>query len=104
MRLRYEGRRDAMLEALERWAARGCVAGDGAAGLYELVELPAGVDEAALIAAAAERGVGVEGVSPAPLHRRRPAGASSSASATSRSRRSSTGSGSWARLFRPGVR
>jgi GntR family transcriptional regulator/MocR family aminotransferase len=65
MRLRYEGRRDALLEALGRWAP-GCVPGDGAAGLYELVALPPGVDEARLIAAAAERGVGVEGVS---LHR-----------------------------------
>jgi GntR family transcriptional regulator/MocR family aminotransferase len=65
MRLRYEGRRAAMLEALGRWAP-GCVAGAGAAGLYELVELPPGVEEAGLIAAAAERGVGVEGVS---LHR-----------------------------------
>ena len=98
MRLRYERRREALLEALARWAP-GCVAGDGAAGLYELVELPPGVDEAALIAAAAERGVGVEGVS---LHRFTAGGppASSSASATFRSRRSSTGSGSWVRLFR----
>ena len=65
MRLRYESRRGALLEALARWAPQ-CVPGDGAAGLYELVELPGEVDEASLIAAAAERGVGVEGVS---LHR-----------------------------------
>ena len=65
MRLRYESRREALLEALARWAPQ-CVPGDGAAGLYELVELPEEVDEASLIAAAAESGVGVEGVS---LHR-----------------------------------
>jgi GntR family transcriptional regulator/MocR family aminotransferase len=65
MRLRYEGRRDALLEALARWAPD-CVPGDGAAGLYELVALPDGVEEAGLVAAAAERGVGVEGIS---LHR-----------------------------------
>jgi GntR family transcriptional regulator/MocR family aminotransferase len=70
MRLRYEGRRAAMLEALGRWAP-GCRPGDGAAGLYELVELPDGVDEASLIAAVAERGVGIEGAS---LHRFRPGG------------------------------
>ena len=45
--------------------------GDGAAGLYELVELPEEVDEAALLGAAAERGVGVEGLA---LHRFSPGG------------------------------
>lgn len=65
MRLRYERRREATLGALAQWAPR-CVPAAGAAGLYELVELPPGVDEAALIVAAAERGVGLEGLS---LHR-----------------------------------
>jgi GntR family transcriptional regulator/MocR family aminotransferase len=37
--------------------------GGGAAGLYEVIELPESVDEAALLAAAAERGVGMEGLS-----------------------------------------
>ena len=41
MRLRYESRRDALLEALAA-GRRQCVPGDGAAGLYELVELPGG--------------------------------------------------------------
>jgi GntR family transcriptional regulator/MocR family aminotransferase len=70
MRLRYQRRREALLEALARRlpAVR---AGAGAAGLYELVELPDGVDEAALVAAAAERGAGVEGLA---LHRFDPAG------------------------------
>ena len=65
MRRRYARRREALLAALARHlpAAR---AGDAAAGLYELVELPEGVDEGALVAAAARRGVGVEGLS---LHR-----------------------------------
>src|ERR1044071_3257017 len=64
MRLRYQGRREAMLDALARHlpAARtwndSCGRpgdagagwpGDGGAGLFELIELPGGVDEAALI-------------------------------------------------------
>jgi GntR family transcriptional regulator/MocR family aminotransferase len=65
MRLRYQRRREALLEALARElpAAR---PSDHAAGLFELVELPEDVDEPALLAAAAARGVGVEGLS---LHR-----------------------------------
>jgi GntR family transcriptional regulator/MocR family aminotransferase len=65
MRARYERRREALLEALASHlpSARPSAA---AAGLFELVELPAGTDEAALIAAAAERGVGLEGLA---LHR-----------------------------------
>jgi len=64
MRLRYQQRRQALLSALARWLPQVRLLGDGgAAGLYELVELPAGVDEAALLAAAAERGVGMEGLS-----------------------------------------
>jgi GntR family transcriptional regulator / MocR family aminotransferase len=65
MRLCYQSRRDALLRALARHVpdAR---AGDHAAGLYELVELPDDVDEARTVAAAASRGVGVEGLR---LHR-----------------------------------
>jgi GntR family transcriptional regulator / MocR family aminotransferase len=70
MRLRYQGRREALMEALERHLPRAKVT-DGAAGLYELAELPKGVDEAALVSAAASRGVGVEGLA---LHRFRPGG------------------------------
>jgi GntR family transcriptional regulator/MocR family aminotransferase len=70
MRLRYERRREALLEILTRRLPQVRVSA-GAAGLYELVELPDGVDEAALVAAAAERGVGLEGLS---LHRFNPAG------------------------------
>jgi GntR family transcriptional regulator / MocR family aminotransferase len=61
MRLRYSQRRDCLLGALAQWLPEGRLGGD-AAGLYELVLLPAGVDEAALLAAAAERGVGMEGL------------------------------------------
>jgi GntR family transcriptional regulator/MocR family aminotransferase len=61
MRLRYSRRRDALLGALARWLPEGSLGGD-AAGLYELVLLPDGVDEAALLGAAAERGVGMEGL------------------------------------------
>jgi GntR family transcriptional regulator / MocR family aminotransferase len=65
MRARYGRRREALLEALASHlpAARPSAA---AAGLYELVQLPGGTDEAALIAAAAGRGVGLEGLA---LHR-----------------------------------
>jgi len=70
MRLRYQRRREALIEALARRLPQGRVSG-GAAGLYELVELPQEVDEAALVAAAAERGVGVDGLS---LHRFNPDG------------------------------
>jgi len=62
MRLRYAQRRDALLAALARelpdWRARGI-----SGGLHVLVELPAGVDEPALLAAAARHGVGIEGLS-----------------------------------------
>jgi GntR family transcriptional regulator/MocR family aminotransferase len=70
MRPRYQRRREALLEALAR-ELPGARAGSGAAGLFELVELPPGTDEAVLVAAAAERGVGVEGLS---LHRFRSGG------------------------------
>lgn len=70
MRVRYRRRRDALLEALGRRLPQVRVSA-GAAGLYELVELPEGTDEAALVAAAAARGVGVEGLA---LHRFNPVG------------------------------
>src|SRR6188472_1373148 len=70
MRQRYGLRREALLEAISRHLpeARLC---EGAAGLYELAEFPPEVDEAALIGAAAMRGLGLEGLA---LHRFRPGG------------------------------
>jgi GntR family transcriptional regulator/MocR family aminotransferase len=70
MRLRYQRRREALIESLGRHLPEVRV-GEGAAGLYELAELPAGTDEAALVSAAADRGVGVDGLA---LHRFRPGG------------------------------
>ena len=70
MRLRYGQRRQALLESLERHLPQARIK-EGAAGLYELAELPAGIDEAALVSAAAARGVGVEGLE---LHRFKPGG------------------------------
>jgi GntR family transcriptional regulator/MocR family aminotransferase len=70
MRLRYQRRREALLEALTQRLPQVRVS-PGAAGLYELAELPPGTDEATLIAAAAARGVGVEGLA---LHRFNPSG------------------------------
>jgi GntR family transcriptional regulator / MocR family aminotransferase len=70
MRLRYQRRREALVTALARWLPQARPCGE-AAGLYELVELPDGVDEAGLVAAAAERGVGLEGLA---LHRFGPGG------------------------------
>ncbi len=70
MRLRYQRRREALIEALHRHLPEASV-GAGAAGLFELAELPEGLDEAALISAAARRGVGLEGLA---LHRFKPAG------------------------------
>jgi GntR family transcriptional regulator / MocR family aminotransferase len=62
MRLRYARRRETLLAALARelpdWRPS-----TSAGGLYLLVELPVDVDEPALLAAAARRGVGVEGLS-----------------------------------------
>ncbi|MDX6601096.1 MAG: GntR family transcriptional regulator / MocR family aminotransferase [Solirubrobacterales bacterium] len=70
MRLHYQRRREALLHALARHLPM-ARAGDGAAGLYELVELPEQIDEATLVSAAAARGVGLEGLA---LHRFRPIG------------------------------
>jgi GntR family transcriptional regulator/MocR family aminotransferase len=65
MRLAYAQRRRFLLaavaDALPALRARG-----DAAGVFELLELPAQIDEPALLAAAARRGVGLEGLS---LHR-----------------------------------
>ncbi len=71
MRLRYQHRRERLLEALARWLPEGRLRSPGAAGLFELIELPDGVDEAALLRAAAARGVGAEGLS---WHRYSPGG------------------------------
>jgi GntR family transcriptional regulator/MocR family aminotransferase len=65
MRLRYQRRREALLAALAKWLPE-LRAGNGAAGLFECVALPEEVDEARLIAAAAARGVGLQGLA---LHR-----------------------------------
>ncbi len=70
MRQRYQLRREALLEAIARHLPEAS-AGAGAAGLYELAELPEGTDEAALIGAAAMRGLRLEGLA---LHRFRPSG------------------------------
>ncbi len=70
MRLRYQRRREALLEALARHLPEARVE-EGAAGLYELAELAPEVDEPRLVAAAGSRGVGLEGLA---LHRFRPGG------------------------------
>jgi GntR family transcriptional regulator/MocR family aminotransferase len=62
MRLRYAERHDALVAALARelpgWRPQA-----SSGGLHILVDLPAATDEPALLAAAARRGVGVEGLS-----------------------------------------
>jgi GntR family transcriptional regulator/MocR family aminotransferase len=63
MHLRYQGRRETLLESLARWLPEGRVGRSGAAGLFELVTLPGETDEPELVRAASERGVGVEGLS-----------------------------------------
>ncbi len=70
MRLRYQRRREALMDSLALHLPQANVE-QGAAGLYELAKLPEEVDEAALVSAAASRGVGVEGLA---LHRFRPGG------------------------------
>jgi GntR family transcriptional regulator/MocR family aminotransferase len=62
MRLRYRARRGVLLSALERSLPRVRVRGIGA-GLHALALLPDGVDEQAVVSAAAARGVGVEPLS-----------------------------------------
>jgi GntR family transcriptional regulator / MocR family aminotransferase len=70
MRLRYQHRRGALIEALARHLPEAEIT-EGAAGLYELAMLPEGIDEPALIGAAAGRGVGLEGLA---VHRFKPVG------------------------------
>ncbi len=65
MRLRYQRRREALLQALDRWLPDASVS-DADAGLFELVMLPEKTEESLLLRAAAERGVGAEGLA---LHR-----------------------------------
>lgn len=62
MRQRYADRRDALGRAVGVHLPGARMAGD-AAGLFELVELAPGAEEAPVVAAAAARGVGVEGLS-----------------------------------------
>jgi GntR family transcriptional regulator / MocR family aminotransferase len=71
MRLRYQRRRETLRGTLARLLPQVPLSSSGGAGLYELLELPADIDEAALVNAAAERGVGLEGLS---LHRFNPTG------------------------------
>jgi GntR family transcriptional regulator/MocR family aminotransferase len=65
MRLSYQRRRAVLLDELARRIPSARPSG-AAAGLFELVALPDAVDEPALVSAAAERGVGLEGLA---LHR-----------------------------------
>jgi GntR family transcriptional regulator / MocR family aminotransferase len=65
MRSTYERRRQALLGALARRLPQARATGSPC-GLFEPVLLPAGVDEPALLSAAASRGLGLEGIS---LHR-----------------------------------
>ncbi|MDX6728927.1 MAG: GntR family transcriptional regulator / MocR family aminotransferase, partial [Baekduia sp.] len=60
-RLRYRRRRDALLAAVAEQLPGVGVRG-AAAGLFAVLLLPAGADEAAVVAAAAERGVVLEGL------------------------------------------
>ena len=69
-RLRYQRRREALIAALGKWLPELSLGG-GAAGLYELAELPPGVEEAGFVARAQALGVGLE---PLALHRFEPGG------------------------------
>ena len=62
----YRHRRDALVAALGRWLPALPVEGI-AAGLHVLVRLPAGSDDVAIAAAAAEHGIGVKPLSPMAL-------------------------------------
>jgi GntR family transcriptional regulator / MocR family aminotransferase len=62
MRLRYAGRRSALVDALSREAPSWRPT-TGFGGLHQLVLLPDAIDEASLLSAAARSGVGVEGLS-----------------------------------------
>jgi GntR family transcriptional regulator / MocR family aminotransferase len=61
-RLLYQRRREALLDALAKWIPD-ADPGEANAGLFELVVLPEGCDEAALVAAAAGEGLGLDGLS-----------------------------------------
>ncbi len=61
MRLRYQRRRETLLAAVTRSLPDARVEAAGA-GLYELVRLPEDLSESRLLAAAAARGVGMEGL------------------------------------------
>ena len=63
LRRRYRARRDALTAALARWLP-GVVVHGVSAGIQLYVELPADYHEAAIVEAAAERGVAVEGAAP----------------------------------------
>jgi GntR family transcriptional regulator/MocR family aminotransferase len=63
LRRRYRARRDALTAAVARFLP-GAVVHGVSAGVQLYVALPTGCDEAAVVEAAAERGVAVEGVGP----------------------------------------
>jgi DNA-binding transcriptional MocR family regulator len=63
LRRRYRARRDALTDALARWLP-GAVVHGVSAGIQLYVELPADCSQDAVIKAAADRGVAVEGVAP----------------------------------------
>jgi GntR family transcriptional regulator / MocR family aminotransferase len=57
-RRKYHARRNALIEALERWLPEATVGG-AAAGLHLIAWLPEGTDETAISDAAADRGVAI---------------------------------------------
>ena len=63
MRRRYRARRDALVNALNRWLPAARVRGVSA-GVHLLIELPPGCEEAEVAAAAAARGIAVDQVAP----------------------------------------
>ena len=63
MRLRYRERRERARDRRSPPRSRARASRAAAAGLFATVLLPAGVDEDALVRAAAARGVGIEGLS-----------------------------------------
>jgi GntR family transcriptional regulator/MocR family aminotransferase len=71
MRRRYRARRDAMVDALARWLPGATVPGVSA-GIQLYLQLPPGLDQQAVIEAAAERGVAVQGVAPLRVDNGRP--------------------------------
>jgi GntR family transcriptional regulator/MocR family aminotransferase len=71
MRRRYRARRDAMVDALARWLPGATVHGVSA-GIQLYLQLPPRLDQQAVIQAAAERGVAVQGVTPLQADNGRP--------------------------------